>query len=484
MTVPADDGTHAPAEPSAPGYGRPRWERRYAAVLPLLDAVMIAVAAYVALELRFSTTSVVINGVPYDLLLAAFAPAWVLVLATARCYESRLLGQGTDEYKRLLGGSWRFAALLAVASYAGKTEIARGFVGIVLPLGTLLLLLGRNAARRVLSSQRRRGRAQHRLVVVGPPGLVADVVREVQRRMASGFAVVGACSSGPLPAPLGVPVLGPIEEVVSVAAGCRADAVAVVGAADLPAGFLRRLGWQLEGTGTDLLVAPSITDVAGPRIHVRPVASLSLLYVEEPHFSGVSRVAKAGLDRLGALLLLLVLSPLLLAAAVAVRFTSPGPVFFRQSRLGHGGYDFRVLKFRTMVVGAEAARAALVPANDADGKLFKLQQDPRVTRVGRVLRRLSIDELPQLINVLAGQMSLVGPRPLPESLEAFAAHERRRMLVKPGMTGLWQVSGRSDLDWEESVRLDLYYVENWSLSLDVLILARTVAVVLRGNGAY
>jgi exopolysaccharide biosynthesis polyprenyl glycosylphosphotransferase len=245
---------------------------------------------------------------------------------------------------------------------------------------------------------------------------------------------------------------------------------------------VRRLAWQLEGTAVDLLVAPAITDVAGPRIHVRPVAGLSLLYLDAPTFSGVTRVAKATFDIAAASLLAIVTAPLFLVITVLIRLDSPGPALYRQTRLGREGRPIQVWKFRTMHAGAEYRRDGL--RNESNGQLFKIRRDPRVTRVGAHLRRFSLDELPQLWNVIAGRMSLVGPRPLPAVVDDFAVDERRRMLVKPGMTGLWQVSGRSDLDWEETVRLDLYYVENWSLSLDLVILARTVIAVLTGRGAY
>jgi lipopolysaccharide/colanic/teichoic acid biosynthesis glycosyltransferase len=207
-----------------------------------------------------------------------------------------------------------------------------------------------------------------------------------------------------------------------------------------------------------------------------------------PPRSGTARraglVAKATLDRVGAVILLVVLSPVLVAAAVAVTGTSRGGVLFRQERTGRHGQRFTILKLRTMVADAEGLRGAVSTANRGDGHLFKVHADPRVTRVGRILRRTSIDELPQLWNVVRGDMSLVGPRPLPVPAHAFSALEARRHDVRPGLTGLWQVSGRSDLSWREAVRLDLHYVENWTLALDIRILVRTPAAVLRSTGAY
>ena len=248
---------------------------------------------------------------------------------------------------------------------------------------------------------------------------------------------------------------------------------------------LRMLSWSLARSGIDLLVASALIDVAGPRIAIRSVCGLPLLHVDEPQLAGGRRVAKALFDRLAALVALIALLPLLIAIWLAIRFTSPGPAIFRQTRAGWHGREFRMWKFRTMVRGAEALRPGLDALNrHGTGELFKISADPRITPVGRWLRRTSLDELPQLVNVLRGQMSLVGPRPLPVTDRRYEGEARRRLFVKPGLTGLWQINGRSDLDWEESVRLDLRYVEQWSLALDALIIWKTVFAVVKGRGAY
>jgi exopolysaccharide biosynthesis polyprenyl glycosylphosphotransferase len=249
---------------------------------------------------------------------------------------------------------------------------------------------------------------------------------------------------------------------------------------------LRKLSWALEGSRAGLIVAPALMDVAGPRIAIRPMCGLPLLHVEQPELTGGRRVVKSALDHVAAALGLLVLLPLLLAVAVAVKLDSRGPILFKQKRVGRFGEEFTILKFRTMCLNAESMLPDVIHLNrNADGLLFKAPDDPRLTRVGRILRKYSIDELPQLINVLTGSMSLVGPRPpLPSEVARYHDHHHRRLLVKPGLTGLWQISGRADLSWEEAVRLDLRYVENWSLATDLLIVWKTAAVVLRGHGAY
>ena len=302
----------------------------------------------------------------------------------------------------------------------------------------------------------------------------------------AGFAIVGACLPvGDSPDPdVDLEVLGSIDQVVAAVRDAAADTVAVTSSPEITADVLKRLAWDLEGSGVDLVVAPTVTDVAGPRISIRPVGGLPLLYVDEPVFTGPTRVVKRGIDVVGSGVGLLLLSPVLLAIAVWIRATSSGPALFRQTRIGRDGEEFRVFKYRTMYQDAEARKAELLDENETDGLLFKITDDPRITRPGKLLRRASIDELPQLINVFKGEMSLVGPRPLPVDDSDFEGHVRRRLLVRPGITGLWQVSGRSDISWDEAVRLDLYYVENWSLALDVTILMRTVLAVWRGEGAY
>jgi exopolysaccharide biosynthesis polyprenyl glycosylphosphotransferase len=301
--------------------------------------------------------------------------------------------------------------------------------------------------------------------------------------------VVGACLSsgdGARLVGLGVPLLGGLEDVVQAVRVCGADTVAVAAGASVSPARLRRLSWQLEGTDTDLVVAPGLMEVAGPRLHIRPMTGLPLLHVEEPEFAGTRRVVKGVVDRLLATLVFLLVLPLLAVIWAAVRLSSPGPAIFKQVRTGRDGKEFTLLKFRSMYIDAERRRAELEHRNErAEGLLFKIKNDPRVTPVGRFLRRLSLDELPQLINVIQGKMSLVGPRPpLPEEVALYQDDVRRRLLVKPGLTGLWQISGRSDLDWDESVRLDLRYVENWSFTLDLMILWKTMSAVVRGRGAY
>jgi exopolysaccharide biosynthesis polyprenyl glycosylphosphotransferase len=471
---------------------RPAWETGYATLLVVVDALAVTIAAFVALRTRFAETpSAAVSGVSYQWITATFAPAWVLLMATGRAYEARFLGGGSEEYKRVFNAAIRFTAVVATFAYATKFELARGYVGIALPLATVLTLAFRHTARQLLYRGRRtKGDYCHRVLAVGNRQQVVELIKQVRREPKAGLTIVGACVTGRTDTlTVGgevVPVLGGLPDVAAAVASLGVDTVAVAASPGVTADTLRRLSWEIEGTGVGLVVAPQLTDIAGPRIHIRPVAGLPLLYVEEPELTGARRILKGLFDRALALLLVVLLAPLLAGIALLIRSTSKGPAFFRQVRVGRGGDEFRVFKFRTMRVDAEQLLTDLESRNEnADGLLFKIRDDPRVTKHGRWLRKYSLDELPQLFNVLRGEMSLVGPRPpLPTEVARYGDDVRRRLLVKPGITGLWQISGRSDLDWDETVRLDLYYVENWSIAFDFLILWRTFFAVLEGRGAY
>jgi exopolysaccharide biosynthesis polyprenyl glycosylphosphotransferase len=473
-----------------------RWLRRLSRRLVILDAVLVTAGIAFSLGYVFgptykgiSITSELANIRPssYIVLGPALAVAWTAFLLLTRTYDGKILGVGGDEYRRVVRASVYFWGLVAVACYMVKFQYSRLALGLAFVVGTLLLLLGRWSARKVLHRARlRSSRWSHRVLAVGGREEVEALVAELQREPYAGLQVVGACMPpGDAVAGCSVPVVGSLTSVPDAVARLGVDTVAVTASRGLTSGVLKRLGWDLEGAGVDLVVAPALTDVAGPRVHVRPVSGLQLLYVEQPEFTGPTRVMKEAVDRAFALVALLIASPLLVLIAAAVKLTSSGPVIFRQVRVGRDGGMFTVYKFRTMVVDAEHRLADLWHRNESDGVLFKLREDPRVTRVGRILRRFSFDELPQLVNVLVGNMSLVGPRPaLPSETEQYGRATSRRLLVKPGITGLWQVSGRSDLSWEDSVRLDLYYVENWSFLGDIQILWKTLSAVVRGNGAY
>jgi exopolysaccharide biosynthesis polyprenyl glycosylphosphotransferase len=464
-----------------------RWARRYVVQLVLVDAVCAAAAVLLGWTVRFGLPA---NAriVGYLASSGLFVAFWLLSLLVAGAYEIQRISVGAGEYQRLLRAGVNLGGSVAILAYLMHLALARTFLAIMLPAGVLAMMLGRFALRRAVHRRRARGEWTNQILAVGTRESVAHLAAVLKRNKLAGLNVVGACvdemSIGD-EVLAGVPVVGRVSDAADEAAKVRADIVAVAGTGLGPR-RVRELGWQLEGTGRSMVVAPELTDVAGPRVHVSPVEGLPLMWVDQPAFTGARRVVKRGLDLFGASLLLLLSGPLLLLIGLLVRLTSRGPALYRSTRLGEHGRPFTVFKFRTMYNGADQVRAELLVRNEiAGGILFKMRKDPRVTPLGRLLRKLSVDELPQLVNVIGGSMSLVGPRPpLPDEVERYGVHARRRLLVKPGMTGLWQVSGRSDLSWDEAVRLDLYYVENWSLGLDLAIVLRTIWVVLTGRGAY
>jgi exopolysaccharide biosynthesis polyprenyl glycosylphosphotransferase len=473
-----------PSAQARPRTGR-RWAARHRARLLVGETLLAAAVGAVVLNAHDGAVPLT-SGLFWASL--ALIPAWPALLAVTGAYEERSFGIGSDEFHRIGRAGLLLLAGLGFLSYAAELQLSRGLVVIAVPVLALITLVERYAARRSLHRQRMQGRCVKRVVVVGRGGAVLELVDRLRRTSHAGLDVVAVCVTGGdrarVARAVALPVAG-LDDVLEVAARMDADTIAVTSASETAAQYLRSLSWQLEGTGMELLVAPGLVEVAGPRLHIRPFDGLPLLAVEQPRFEGWRRVVKGALDRSVALGALLLLAPVFGALALAVRLSGPGPVFFRQQRVGLGGQHFTMLKFRSMVAGADQQVAGLSDGNDADGLLFKMRQDPRVTPVGRWLRRLSLDELPQLINVLTGAMSLVGPRPpLPREVARYDTSVSRRLLVKPGLTGLWQISGRSDLPWEEAVRLDLRYVENWSLALDLQILWKTARAVVTASGAY
>ncbi|MGY2066398.1 sugar transferase [Blastococcus sp. SYSU DS0619] len=449
------------------------------------DALCAAVAAVVGYLVHFGVGEATSGPTPF--LLAVVLPvAWVFAMLVARSYEQRFLWIGAEEFRRVFFAAALLLAAVGTVSWGFQLDVARGFVVLALPLATVLTLLHRYAQRQWLHRQRRDGRFQSTVVLVGHRSGVAGLRQQIQREAYHGYRVIGCCLPDASATQFdGLPVLGGLDEVVDVVRRHEVDTVAVLPSPELDGPALRRLGWALEDTAAELLLAPAVTEIVGPRVRIRPVCGLPLLHMERPELRGVRRFTKDVFDRSAAAFGLILIAPLLAALALAVKLTSPGPVFFRQERVGRNGSPFFMLKFRSMVVGADGMVAQLVAESDGNGVLFKKKDDPRVTRIGKVLRRYSLDELPQLFNVLRGEMSLVGPRPpLQTEVEQYGYDMHRRFLVKPGLTGLWQVSGRSALSWDDSVRMDVRYVENWSLSLDLMILWKTVGAVLRGSGAY
>ncbi len=478
-----------------PAPGRPRadqaWVASYRRGLVAGDTAVVVAALVGSHLLRFGARlpAVPVPGpVPRPSLLSLgilVGLAWVLALGLGDSRDVTVFGLGGEEYRRVLRSTVAVFAVLAVVAYLLGLDVARGYLAVAAPSGLVLLFLERWLWRLRLAGRRRRGLSSQRAVVLGSPADVAHIAAEIDRVPLAGLRVVGVCTPGYAP-PAGTPrSVGGLDQLLLDVRSGLVDAVVVASTGDRARETVRDLGWALEGTGASLMVAPSLAHVAGRRIHVQPVAGVTLMHVEEPTLPRGGQVFKEVLDRGVAGVLVLTLAPVFLAVALAVRLTSPGPAFFRQERIGRGGTLFRVWKFRSMRVDADDQLHELLAAAGRGGTpLFKLDDDPRVTGVGAFIRKYSLDELPQLFNVVTGQMSLVGPRPQRAAeVELYDAYARRRLLAKPGMTGLWQVSGRSDLPWDEAVQRDVYYVENWTFTFDLVLLWKTIWTVLAGAGA-
>lgn len=472
------------------------WRVRTSRQLRAVDAFVViwaVVGAYITrfgLETDFTSMG---HEAAYALFSLGLIVAWWLMLSAWNSRHTRILGAGAEEYKRVAAASLWLFGLIAIFSYVLQIETARGYVGFALPVGLIGLLLARWLLRQHLNVHRMRGSSMSRLLLIGGPSAIAHLSASLERSRGAGYLPVAAYTPGvfevgEFEVESGLPILGSDPTTSSIVEAidlCNADAVAVSAGVQLHPQTLRHLGWELASRNVGLIMAPALTDIAGPRIHTQQVAGLPLIHVTTPTLEGGQRVAKRLFDIGVSGLLILATAPLMALVAVLVKMDSRGPILFRQERVGMEGKLFGMLKFRSMVPDAESRLAELSSLNEGSGVLFKIKNDPRVTRVGRILRKYSLDELPQLFNIFAGSMSLVGPRPpLPREVEAYERDVRRRLLVKPGLTGLWQVSGRSNLSWQDSVRLDLYYVENWSLAGDLVIILRTARAVFHSAGAY
>lgn len=487
---------------AAPSRPLSDWRRRFARNLWITDLVVLVWVvfgtqiAWLGIgEVRLVTGGLEALDVPdvsYWLFSAALIALWMWSLALSDSRSHRVIGTGTSEYVRIARASFSLFGAIAIIAFLTKTDIARGYLLMSLPIGLLTLVYTRWLWRQWLVSVRRaNGGYSARVLLVGSERSVASIAEELRRAPDAGYTVIGACIPTDLVGAtvLGtdIPVLGQVDAVERALQATGADTVIVTSSGDLPPGGVKRISWALEAGKQHLVLAPSITDIAGPRIHTRPVSGLPLIHVETPRFSTGQRFSKRLTDLAGSLALIVVASPVLAAVAIAVKVSSRGPLLYKQERIGLNGEPFKMLKFRSMRVGADAELKALLEAQGtSEQPLFKVKDDPRITAVGKFIRKYSLDELPQFFNVLGGSMSLVGPRPqiaAEVALYTDAAH--RRLLARPGITGLWQVSGRSTMSWDETIRLDLYYVENWSMIGDVVILFKTFKAVLApGESAH
>lgn len=486
---------HAPALPAAP-VGLVRWRRRYVRGLLIGDLCILLVALAVAQVFRFGVADAQVGGLnfSYPVLGAVLVAVWWLSLHVHQARSPNIIGHGVEEYRRVCVATFRVFAGLAILSLVLKVDASRIYLATAFPLGLAGLLAERKIARVRLHKARARGRALSKVLVVGGERSAAQLAKWFAKHPAAGYQIGGVWvpdDAMPLNAMLdcglrNVPVMSSNVDFAKALETSRARAVVVTDTEHLGHESLRDLTWQLEGTGIDLLISPNVLDVSSSRLTLHDVSGMPLLHLSEPQYAGASRLGKTLFDRAGALGILIALSPVFVITGIAVMLSSRGPMFYRQDRVGRDGKTFRMIKFRSMKVGADNELSMLLAAEGKTlAELPKVTRDPRITKVGAVIRRYSIDELPQLLNVLKGDMSLVGPRPQRDfEVEGYDHIATRRLNVLPGMTGLWQVSGRSDLDYDEAIRLDVHYVENWSMATDLMILWRTARAVIASDGAY
>ena len=473
--------------PSSPG-GQVRAHERLARLVVAFDILGMLLAMLLAFPLRQALPSLEVatdSGVALALEVAPLlVGCWVLVLFLAGAYTRQQFGMGFEEFQAVAQGTLVTGLLVASACYFGALPLSRGFVLLSFAVGAAVLVGQRALIRAWLTRTRVRGVMRHRTLLVGSVDALSELERVLNRERRLGFDVVGLICSDK--GTIGNPLMSQwvpdgLDDIAETCAHLRIDTVMVVGG-----GFdLRNLGWELEETGVEVVVVPHLADVAAPRMFMRPVAGLPLLYVEEPKAARARSWQKRLFDVVVSSIALVILAPVMLVTALLIWMSDKGPIFYRQKRVGLHGEVFDCLKFRSMRMGSDALEAQLRAEQGHAGALWKMEDDPRITKVGKFIRRYSIDELPQLCNVLAGDMSLVGPRPQQQwEVDTYSDSARRRLHVRPGMTGLWQVSGRSRLTFEEAIRLDLYYRDNWSMVVDLMIVLKTMRAVVGSDGAY
>jgi exopolysaccharide biosynthesis polyprenyl glycosylphosphotransferase len=477
---------------------RERWQRAYHRRLVMVDLAVVLFSVGLAGWIQIAVIADVhlsdLKSAPWQYLRVAMlmCVVWLVSLAWLQTRAHKLIGQGTMEYRRVVNATALAFGVAAIGFVIMQSQGIRTQLLIALPVGVVGLLVGRWSSRRWLVRRRATGGYLSRALVVGTRRDAAYVIDALHDGGVTGYEVVGvvlddaSADEGELTID-GHPIAAyrGFDAAATIAEQLECDAVVVASTHQDDPGYVKRLSWQLEGTAAELVLSSPLADVAGPRMALKPIEGLPLIQVEIPTFEGGRYVTKRTMDILISALALIGIAVMTPLIAIAIKLDSPGPVFFSQDRVGRDGVRFRMFKFRSMTVDADARRSALHAQNEGSGPLFKIRDDPRVTQVGAFLRKFSIDELPQFWNVLVGDMSIVGPRPpLPSEVSTYEGMVHRRLYIRPGITGLWQISGRSDLTWDESVQLDLRYVENWSVMFDLKIVLRTPHAVVRSHGAY
>jgi len=451
------------------------------------DAVALFSATFIGFVARFSFGELDTGLTGPIQIVGSIAPFfWLALLIVMGSYEQRVVGLGLTEYGRVLKSALWMVAVVSMVSFLGKFDTSRAYVLLVIPIGLAGLILNRWLWRRWILWKRNQGRELQSTIVVGSNSDQQHVSESLTERKWAGYSVVDTFEpltdverdSNGNASPW-------MDQLMRLVDERGAMCIALAPSCGLGGADIRELSWRIEGRGIDLLISSALGAVTGPRLTLRVATGLPFMHLDEVGLGASQRATKRFGDVAVSALTLIFLSPVMAVIAALILVTSGRPILFGQQRAGMRGELFRMWKFRTMVPDADSQRDELRAQMESTGPTVKIVNDPRVTPIGRFLRRWSLDELPQLFNVLAGSMSLVGPRPHPiDDVSRYSSADSRRLLAKPGMTGLWQVAGRSDLSWDDAVELDLVYIENWSLVADAAIFARTAQAVLARRGAY
>lgn len=459
------------------------------------DIIALVAATTLATAIRFGDLLTTVNlenldyRVAYYELSLAAAVLWIVVFSLEGLYDLDRLSWGFGEFGRAARALSIGVAVMILLGYVLKLPgLSRGWVLLTLALSVAFVFLGRLGVHLAVSTLRRRGRMLHPTMLLGGNAEARHLAEVLKDARPQGLDVVGCVgrseTRGHQEDCAGLPLLGDVGDLSGITSRERID-TAVIASSAFNHEEMAQIVSELRKLGVRVHVPSGLYEVLTSRVLVREISGVPFVTLKPTAFTPAQRVVKRVFDVCGATAVVLLGLPLWVAVSLAIAVTSRGPVFYVQSRVGRNGRPFGMLKFRSMVVDAASQLPSLDASNEADGPLFKMRDDPRVTKVGRWMRKYSIDEFPQLLNVLRGNMSLVGPRPpLPSEVEAYGEDEWRRMEVLPGMTGLWQVSGRSDLSFDEMVRLDVFYIENWSVGFDLAILAKTLPAVVLARGAY
>ncbi len=449
----------------------------------MLAVGLAIVAAFVAQWLLQPSDRL---GVQRSHLILAFVtfPAWIASFAMHKLYQARAVERPTEEIRRIVYAAVTAVGVMVAVAFVFQFKVlSRFWVGSLFMFVIALMVIERTIARRMFDRMRRTGQICRPVVIVGTDADAVSLLHAAQRTPHLGYRVLGFVGAGEIGTRGGCEVLGPIDRTAEILEATGATGV-LISLASVESDVVNRLTRDLTDDGYHVALSSGLRDIDVVRFRAQDLGGRTLIYVEQVQRGGWRAVAKRAFDIAVSVVALVLTAPITLLAALAVKRSSPGPVIFSQERVGRDGETFRVLKFRTMVQDAEDRRAELDAHNEADGPMFKMSNDPRVTRVGALLRRLSIDEIPQFVNVLRGEMSVVGPRPaLPSEVAQWTDDVHERLRVLPGITGMWQVSGRSDTTFDEYKRLDLYYVDNWSLAHDARIVLKTFFAVLASRGA-